>query len=245
MRKLMLSAICLLFALAGESGRSVVSFGPGEAGFRIIKEWHSNLSGGVYATGAMRHCRPNGPPHFADDSGDQELAKKYELVAGLLSQPSPTGWAPESPPENLRLPDFRPDRRAHRQHRGATVKSPFPLRDQARKAPQTHKPLKIIRHEMRDFETESNCCSMTIPPQRFAAKCWNISETCPACAEFYRQTKAAFNTVAPRVEVKVPAGLESPHSEKPPHKPKIRRQPHERPLRHGLGNCGSGRCPRR
>ena len=24
-------------------------------------------------------------------------------------------------------------------------------------------------------------------------------ETCPACAEFYRQTKAAFITVAPRV----------------------------------------------
>ena len=59
-------------------------------------------------------------------------------------------------------------------------------------------------------------------------------ETCPACAEFYRQTKAAFNAVAPRVEVQAP-----------PHKPKIRRQPHERPLRHGLGDCGSGRCPRR
>ena len=31
-------------------------------------------------------------------------------------------------------------------------------------------------------------------------------ETCPACAEFYRQTKAAFNAVAPRVEVQAPAG---------------------------------------
>ena len=67
-------------------------------------------------------------------------------------------------------------------------------------------------------------------------------ETCPACAEFYRQTKAAFNTVAPRVEVQAPAGLKA---RIPPHKPKIRRQPHERPLRHGLGDCGSGRCPRR
>ncbi|MFR9130208.1 MAG: hypothetical protein ACLVJK_11345 [Alistipes putredinis] len=34
-------------------------------------------------------------------------------------------------------------------------------------------------------------------------------ETCPACAEFYRQTKAAFNTVAPRVEVQAPAGLKA------------------------------------
>lgn len=69
-------------------------------------------------------------------------------------------------------------------------------------------------------------------------------ETCPACAEFYRQTKAAFNAVAPRVEVQAPAGLKA-RILKPPHKPKIRRQPHERPLRHGLGDCGSGRCPRR
>jgi|GEM_PF-1771165 RNA polymerase sigma factor (sigma-70 family) len=52
------------------------------------------------------------------------------------------------PPENLRLPDFRPDRRAHRQHRGDR-QIPFPLRD--RQAPQTHKPLKIIRHEMHRF----------------------------------------------------------------------------------------------
>ena len=59
---------------------------------------------------------------LADDSGDQ--------------------------PENLRLPDFRPDRRAHRQHRGDR-QIPFPLRD--RQAPQTHKPLKIIRHEMHRF----------------------------------------------------------------------------------------------
>lgn len=34
-------------------------------------------------------------------------------------------------------------------------------------------------------------------------------ETCPACAEFYRQTKAAFNAVAPRVEVQAPAGLKA------------------------------------
>lgn len=34
-------------------------------------------------------------------------------------------------------------------------------------------------------------------------------ETCPACAEFYRQTKAAFNTVAPRVEAQAPAGLKA------------------------------------
>ena len=37
MRKLMLSAICLPFCLSGESGRSVVSFGPGEAGFELSK----------------------------------------------------------------------------------------------------------------------------------------------------------------------------------------------------------------
>ena len=62
-------------------------------------------------------------------------------------------------------------------------------------------------------------------------------ETCPACAEFYRQTKAAFNAVAPRVEVQAPAGL----------KARILKTAAQaaRPLRHGLGDCGSGRCPRR
>ena len=49
---------------------------------------------------------------------------------------------------NLRLPDFRPDRRDHRHHRGDR-QIPFPLRD--RQAPQTHQPLKIIRHEMHRF----------------------------------------------------------------------------------------------
>lgn len=34
-------------------------------------------------------------------------------------------------------------------------------------------------------------------------------ETCPACAEFYRQTKAAFNAVAPRVEMQAPADLKA------------------------------------
>lgn len=83
---------------------------------------------------------------LADDSGDQELREEYERIAGLLAT-LPEEQA-EVPPENLRLPDFRPDRRAHRQHRGDR-QIPFPLRD--RQAPQTHKPLKIIRHEMHRF----------------------------------------------------------------------------------------------
>lgn len=84
---------------------------------------------------------------LADDSGDQELREEYERIAGLLAT------LPEEQAEVIRLKTsdsltFAPDRRDHRHHRGDR-QIPFPLRD--RQAPQTHQPLKIIRHEMHRF----------------------------------------------------------------------------------------------
>lgn len=50
---------------------------------------------------------------------------------------------------------------------------------------------------------------MTISLQRFAARCWNISKRVPPAPNSTAKRKAAFNTVAPRVEVQAPAGLKA------------------------------------
>ena len=84
---------------------------------------------------------------LADDSGDQELREEYERIAGLLAT------LPEEQAEVIRLKTsdsltFARIAEIHRHHRGDR-QIPFPLRD--RQAPQTHQPLKIIRHEMHRF----------------------------------------------------------------------------------------------
>lgn len=94
-----------------------------------------------------------------------------------------------------------------------------------------------------DFETRIELLFDDNIPAEVRREMLEHLETCPACAEFYRQTKAAFNAVAPRVEMQAPAGLKArilktaAQADNTP-------APHERPLRHAPGDCGSGRCPR-
>lgn len=94
-----------------------------------------------------------------------------------------------------------------------------------------------------DFETRIELLFDDNIPAEVRREMLEHLETCPACAEFYRQTKAAFNAVAPRVEMQAPAGLKArilKTAAQADNTPATARTTAPARPRH----CGSGRCPR-